>query len=449
MAVIKMKYWNRPVETMDREELEKLQFTRFRNIFSHAYENSPAHRRLYDGAGIRPEDLRSFDDIRRVPLTGKQFITESLGEGGVYGSTLTLPPEKVVFYHQTSGTTSTPVPQPDSRFDWYYNGECWAGALWAWGVRAGDRVLIAFNYNLFIGFWQCHYGCEKIGAEIIPGGGLPTEVKLQKIFDLGVTVLASTPSYAFRMAETAEKLGLDLRGSPVKKIIVSGEPGGLVDGVKDKLQSIWGADVYDTIGATEVGSWGFECDAKSGGMHINEAFFLPEIIGLEDDEPVTGPGKYGRLVLTNFFRSARPCIRFNTNDIACWAAEPCPCGRSYRMIAGGIQGRADHILKVRGTFVNPVVVEDIINKHEKCSQEYQIIIHEDGSHITVHAEAAQGVTRGEFEGVARELAARIHSASFVRMDVIVMPYGSMPRSEAKSRRVVDLRKEKKSWNAQK
>lgn len=444
-----MQFWNQAVETMPRQELEQLQFKRFRNIFSYAYRSSPAYRRLCVGSGIAPEDLRAFEDIRRVPLTGKQFITESLGDGGVYGNTLTLPPEKVVFYHQTSGTTSKPVPQPDSRFDWYYHGECWAGALWAWGVRPSDRVMIAFNYNLFIGFWQCHYGCEKIGAEIIPGGGLSTEVKLQKLYELGVTVLASTPSYAFRMAEAAEKLGLELKDSPVKKIIVSGEPGGLVDGVKDKLQAIWGADVYDTIGATEVGSWGFECDAKSGGMHINEAFFLPEIIGLEDDEPITEHGKYGRLVLTNFFRSARPCIRFNTNDIACWADSPCPCGRSYRTIAGGIQGRADHILKVRGTFVNPVVVEDIINKHQKCSQEYQIIIHEDNNHITVHAEAANGTGRGEFNSIARELSEQIHSAGFVRMDVVVMPYGSMPRSEAKSKRIVDLRKEKKAWNAQK
>ena len=318
-----MEYWNPRFETMPRKDLEQLQFKRFKNIVTYAYNNSPAHRKLYDEHGICPDDLKSYEDICKIPITNKKFITENLDDT-VYGRTLTIAPEKVVFYHQTSGTTSKPVPQPDSLYDWYFNGECWASALWAHGVRPSDKVLIAFNYNLFIGFWQCHYGCEKIGCEIIPGGSLPTEVKLQKIQELGITVIATTPSYAFRMAEAAEKLGIDLKNSSIRKVITSGEPGGLVDGVKDKLEKAWGADVYDNIGATEVGSWGFECTARSGGLHINETNFLPEIIGLEDDEPITEPGKYGRLVLTNFFRSARPCIRFNTNDIACWAEKRTP-----------------------------------------------------------------------------------------------------------------------------
>lgn len=443
-----MEYWNEKFETMPRQDLDQLQFKRFKNIFTYAYNNSPAYRQLYTEHGITPDKLRSYDDIHKVPIISKKFITENLDDT-VYGRTLTIDPARVVFYHQTSGTTSRPVPQPDSQFDWYYHGECWANALWAHGVRSCDKVLVAFNYNLFIGFWQCHYGCEKIGAEIIPGGSLPTEVKLQKIQDLGVTVVASTPSYAFRMAEAAEELGIDLKNSSVRKLIISGEPGGLVEGVKDKLQKAWGADVYDNIGATEVGSWGFECTEKSGGMHINESFFLPEIIGLEDEELITEPGKCGRLVLTNFFRSARPCIRFNTNDIACWAEAPCSCGRTYRMIAGGIQGRVDHILKVRGTFVNPVAVEDIINKCEMCSQEYQITIHEDNIHITVTAEAAQGVTPKDFNTIADEVSKRIHNATFVKMHVVIVPYGSMTRSDAKSKRVVDLRKEKKAWAAKK
>ena len=443
-----MEYWNQHLDTMSRQARDELQFKRFKNIVTHAYNNSPAYRKLYDEAGIKPEDLTCYEDMRKVPLTDKAFITGSLDES-VYGQTLCTEPEKVVFYHQTSGTTSQPVPQPDTLFDWYYHGECWANALWAHGLRPADKVLLAFNYNLFIGFWQCHYGCEKIGCEIIPGGSLSTEVKLQKILDLGITAVATTPSYAFRMAECAERLGIDLKNSSVRKLITSGEPGGLVEGVKDKLEKAWGAEVYDNIGATEVGSWGYECTHRSGGLHINENNFLPEIIGLEDDEPVTKPGVYGRLVLTNFFRSARPCIRFNTNDIACWAEKPCACGRTHRMIAGGIQGRMDHILKVRGTFVNPVVVEDIVNKYEKCSQEYQIIIHEDNNHITVNAEAAEGVGREEFVAVAKEIGKRIHNATFVKMDVVIAPYGSMERSEGKSKRVVDLRKEKQAWNTRK
>ena len=147
-----MKYWNQHIETMPVEQLRKIQFQRFKNIFAYAYENSPAYRELYDKSGVRPADLMRMEDIQKVPLTGKGFITANLSDTFCYGATLSMPPEKVVFYHQTSGTTSKPVPQPDSRFDWYYHGECWASALWAHGVRPADKVLIAFNYNLFFVF---------------------------------------------------------------------------------------------------------------------------------------------------------------------------------------------------------------------------------------------------------------------------------------------------------
>lgn len=444
-----MKYWNNRMETMPREALNELQFKRFKNIFTYAYENSPAYRELYEAHGISPADLKSLDDVRRVPLTNKAFLVSSLA-GSLYGSSLSIPEEKVVFYHQTSGTTSAPVPQPDSLDDWYYHGECWAAALWAHGVRPSDRVMIAFNYNLFIGFWQCHYGCEKLGAEIIPGGGLTTEVKLQKMLELGVTVLATTPSYAFRMAERAEEMGLNIKDSPIRIIITSGEPGALIPSVKNRLSELWGAEVYDNIGATEVGSWGFECEAHPSAMHINEGNFLPEIIGLEDDEPITEPGKLGRLVLTNFFRRGRPCIRFNTNDIACWADQGCSCGRTYRMIDGGIRGRADHILKVRGTFVNPASIEDIINRYEKCGHEYLITIYPDNNRIVVSAEAAEGLAKAELEAVGKELAQQIHQKTFVKMEVEIVPFGSMERSEGgKVKRVRDLRKEGGIWSGKK
>lgn len=437
------------METMPREKLDEVQFQRFKNIFKYAYENSKAHRELYDAHGVCPDDLKSMEDIKKVPITDKRFLVNSLHDG-LYGTSLTVPEEKVVFYHQTSGTTSAPVPQPDSMADWYYHGECWAAALWAHGVRPSDRVMVAFNYNLFIGFWQCHYGCEKLGAEIIPGGGLATEVKLQKMIDLGVTVLATTPSYAFRMAERAEQMGIDIKGSPIRIIITSGEPGALIPSVKNRLSELWGAEVYDNIGATEVGSWGFECEAHPGAMHINEGNFLPEIIGLEDDEPITEPGKFGRLVLTNFFREGRPCIRFNTNDIACWADHSCRCGRTYRMIDGGIRGRADHILKVRGTFVNPASIEDIVNKHERCGHDYLIIIHPDNNRIVVRCEADENVPEADFSAIAGEVSDRIHRNTFVKMEVEIVPYGSMERSEGgKVKRVLDLRKEAGIWSGKK
>lgn len=309
-------------------------------------------------------------------------------------------------------------------------------------MRASDKVLIAFNYNLFIGFWQCHYGCEKIGTEIITTGGLSTEIRLQKIRDLGVTVVVTTPSYAFRLAECAQRIGYDLAGSSVKKIILSGEPGALIEGVKEKIRKSWNADVFDVIGATEVGTWGFECADHPGGLHILESAYYPELIGLEDGKLITEPGKYGRLVITNFFRQGRPCIRFDTKDIACWAEELCSCGRTYRLIKGGVQGRTDHLLKVRGTFFNPATVEDIVARDQRCSHEYRIVIQKDNYSIELLAEAAEGVEEACFPRIAADLEKEISNAAFLRLCVKILPYGSLERSDAKTKRVIDLREKR-------
>lgn len=435
-------FWNETLETISRERLEKVQLARFRNILSYAYQHSQAYRELYQRHGVTPESIKTISDVSKVPIVDKNFFYDS-GQALAYGKTLAVPASEVAFFHQTSGTTSTPLPQPDTYFDWQFHAECWAQALWAQGVRAADKVLIAFHYNLFIGFWQCHYGCEKIGAEIIPTGGLSTEIRLQKIRDLGVTVVVTTPSYAFRLAECAEKNGYDLAGSTVGKIILSGEPGALVEGVKEKIGKTWNADVYDVIGATEVGTWGFECQEHPGGLHILESDFYPELIGLEDGKLITGPGEYGKLVLTNFFRRGRPCIRFDTKDIACWAEGGCPCGRSFRLLKGGVQGRTDHLLKVRGTFFNPATVEDIVARDGRCSHEYRIVLQKDNYSIELQAEAAKGIEEASFAEIAADIGKKISNAAFLRLTVKILPYGSLERSDAKTKRVVDLREKRR------
>ena len=436
-----MQYWNQGMETMSENDMRQLQLIRFKKIMLHAYEHSNAYRELYDAYHITPEDIHTFDDISNVPVTDKKFIAENLNDGED-DKTLAIDPSDIYFYHQTSGTTAKFIPQPDSRFDWLFHSECCAKSLWSFGIRKEDRVLVAFNYNLFIGFWECHYACERIGCEIVPAGGLSTEARLEKIRELNVTVIMTTPSYALKIAETAEKLGIDLKNSSVKILVTSGEPGGLQGNIKERLMQSWGADVYDLVGATEVGAWGFECPSHCGCIHVDESDFIPEILEFDSDCPITEPGKKGRLVLTSLFRSARPCIRFNTNDIACWSEKKCSCGRTYRMLEGGVQGRIDHIMKVKGTFVNPASIADIILKHPKCSGEYKIIIHEDNTHITVKIEVKQGIRLEEYKMITDDISKKIQNTMYLKMSVLLVPYGSIEKSEYKANRIVDLRKEK-------
>lgn len=213
------------------EQLREIQLRRFKRIFEHAYENSPAYRELYMNVGVNPSQISTMADISKVPIIDKTFISGTLDDT-IYGSMLAVDEDEVFFYHQTSGTTSSPVCQPDTVTDWSFNGEGWAELMWEIGVRPHDRVMVAFNYNLFIGFWGAHYGCERIGAEVVAGGGLTSEQKLLKIRDLKITVLALTPTYAFRLIESAEKNDIDLKSLNVRKIICAGEPGALIPSVK-------------------------------------------------------------------------------------------------------------------------------------------------------------------------------------------------------------------------
>ena len=428
-------HWNVVNNLYDREQLEELQLKRFKEICTYAYENSPAYKKLYDEAGFDPSCIKTLDDIRKVPVIDKAFISSTIDDT-VYGSMLAVKDEDVFFYHQTSGSTSAPICQPDTVADWDIYSTCWAELMWEQGIRPSDRVMVAFNYNLFYGFWGAHYGCEKLGAEVVPGGGLTSEQKLIKIRDLEVTVLILTPTYAFRMIECAEKLNFDLKSLKIKKIICAGEPGALIPAVKAKLEEAWNCDVYDHIGATEVGAWGYECSAKPGSIHVIESMFYVELVKMDSFEPVTEPNEYGRVIITAFGRKARPCVRFNINDVACWDEKQCECGALYKMFKGGIQGRVDHILKARGTFVNPVVIENIIVKNEFTDREHRILINPSGNLLQIQVEAKEGIEKEQYEEIGSKLKKEIFNSTFLNFNIEVLPFGTLARSEAKSKKVI-------------
>jgi phenylacetate-CoA ligase len=271
----KTPFWNPVLETMDPGKLHNLQLHKFKRIFKWTYDNSRFHRGLYDKADVKPEDIRSFEDIRRVPKVEKSMMRDIQRKDPFpYGDMLCVPLEQVTEFRQTSGTTGLPVYQADTWQDWEWWAECWSFILWAQGYRPSDRVFLPFGYNIFVAFWAAHYAAEKIGCEVVPGGVLDTSARILKIQELKATAMMATPTYILGMADTAKrKMQIDPETLGITKITCAGEPGASIPSTKQRMQDAWNALVYDHAGATEIGAWSFECSAQPGGMHVNEAFF--------------------------------------------------------------------------------------------------------------------------------------------------------------------------------
>lgn len=429
------------METLDHEKIRRLQLKKFKKIFNWANERSGFHRGLYGKAGIKPEDIRSFEDIRRVPTVEKSMMRAiQRKEPFPYGDALCVPIEDVSEFRQTSGTTGQPVYQADTWQDWEWWAESWSYILWAQGYRPKDRVFIPFGYNIFVAFWAGHYAAEKIGAEVVPGGVLDTQARILKIQELRCTAMMATPTYVLGMADIAKKMGIDPRSLCIRKITCAGEPGASIPSTKKRMEEAWNAKVYDHAGATEIGAWCFECEDQSGGLHVNEAFFLAEIQDLETGEYIEEPGRRGKLIITALDRQAQPCIRFDSKDIAEWASSPCSCGRTFRLIKGGVVGRADDITKVKGVLLSPPSIEEVVRGVEGLGNEYEVIVEKQGDtdRITLKVEF---VPEAEIRRtlIEQELVDQLRLKTNLRYDLQFFPSGALPRYDVKARRFKDLR----------
>src|SRR5208283_1463853 len=400
-------YWNPRLETLPKQDLEKLQLKKFRRILQWAYDRSRFHRALYKDAGLTPEDVRTMADVRLVPKVEKSMLRNIQRKDPFpYGDALCVPLDEVTEFRQTSGTSGQPVYQPDTWQDWEWWSECWATLLWAQGYRPHDRVFLPFGYNIFVAFWAGHYACEKIGCETVPGGVLDTKSRILKMQEIQATAMMCTPTYVLGMADTAvNKLSVNpITDLQVKKITCAGEPGALIPATKRRMEQAWGAKVFDHAGATEIGAWGFECSSQPGGLHINEAMFLAEIEDLDTGAPITEPGARGKLVITALDRIAQPCIRFDSKDIVQFSDQQCDCGRTYRVVSGGVVGRADDITKVKGVLLAPSAIEDVVRSIPGFGDEYEVVVEKRGDvdHILLKVELIENAGSS-----AKELEARL------------------------------------------
>ena len=435
------EYWNPILETLPREKLERLQLKKFQEIFTWAYEHSKFYHKLYSDAGMEPGDIKTLKDIRKVPLFEKAMLRDAQGKDPFpYGDILCVPLEDVTEYRQTSGTTGQPVYQADTWQDWEFGTESYAYALYAQGYRPGDRLFLPFGYNIFIAFWAYHYAGEKLGCEMIPGGVLNTEARVLKMQELKATAMGATPTYVLGMAETARKIGInpptDLN---IRKITVAGEPGGSIPATRKRMEEAWGAKVYDQVGSTEIGHWGWEC-RQQAGLHVNEAFFLVEIIDVDTGECIDEPGKQGKMVVTTFNRMAQPCIRFDVKDLIQWNTLQCDCGRTFRLLDGGIRGRADDITKVKGVLLSPTAIEEVVRDIPQLSNEYQVVVTKKGDidDILLKVEIVPEHVSDE-SSIRTVLVDQLRLKTNLGYKIEFHEYGTLPRSQTKSRRFQDQR----------
>lgn len=438
------KYWNPVLETLPHEKIRELQLKKFRKIFDWAYNHSKFHRSLYDKAGIKPADIRSMDDVRHVPKVEKSMMRDIQRKDPFpYGDALCVPLEEVVVFRQTSGTTGQPVYQPDTWQDWDWFAESWAYILWAQGYRPSDRVFIPFGYNIFVAFWAGHYAAEKLGCEVVPGGVLDTKARILKIQELQATAMMATPTYILGMADTArDKMGIEPSTLTINKITCAGEPGASIPTTKKRMEEAWGAKVYDHAGATEIGAWSYECTEQSGGLHVNEAFFLVEIEDIETGEIIHEPGKRGKMIITALDRHAMPCVRFDSKDIIEWSPELCSCGRTFRIIKGGVVGRADDITKVKGVLLSPAAIEEVVRGIEGLSDEFEVIVDKVGDvdRITLKIELTPDAVNQK-ESIQSQLIDQLRLKTNLGYKLEFHDYGSLPRYEVKAKRFKDLRKD--------
>jgi phenylacetate-CoA ligase len=434
-------YWNPKVEVLGRDELEALQLAKLRRQVAWAAQRSPWYRRTL--AGCDPADLKSLADLRRLPMLTRDEWMSSQAEYPPYGELPTIDGRGAIRVHTTSGTTGQgPLRALDSRKDWAWISEMWAYGIWGCGVRPRDTAYIAFGYGSFIGFWGLHYSMEKIGVLNVPGGAQTTEVRVRQIIDFGATVVASTPTYALRLAQEAQALGIDLPGSAVQRVILSGEPAGSIPQTKALIERQWGAKAFDTAGMTEIGTiMVFECEHQPGGTHIIEDQVIEEVIDPKTLEPV-GYGVAGERVVTSFGRGAIPLVRYRTGDLVCKVpASQCTCGRGYDIYEGGILGRVDDMKIIRGTNVYPRAIEAIVREFPDVD-EFQTLITREGvrDEITLRVELKSGWLDEYWDGLAETLHNRLalaHEGLNFRIERAAE--GELPRFELKAKRTVDTR----------
>jgi phenylacetate-CoA ligase len=375
----------------------------------------------------RLTDINGWDDFDRLPLTTKRELLADQQGHPPYGTNLTYPLDRYVRLHQTSGSSGTrPLRWLDTAESWEWWLRIWSDHVYrAAGVTAADRLFFAFSFGPFIGFWTAFGGAQRLGALAISGGAMTTEQRIRTLMELDATVLLCTPTYALRLAEAAREIGLDPASSQIRVTVHAGEPGASIPATRAAIEAAFSARCFDHTGMTELGPTGHSCSQRDG-IHAVESEFIFEIL----DENGRPAGE-GELVATNLGRWGMPLIRYRTGDRVMVSRDLCSCGSPFMKLTGGIRGRVDDMFTVRGVNLYPSQVEDIVRRHPNIGEfviERRRVREMDEVALVLEIEGTDASTE--------RLEADLRQALGVRLECRVVPAGTLPHSELKSRRIV-------------
>lgn len=416
--------------TTNREDLRRHQLGRLNapeSGLALLRQQNAFYRQKLDGL---PVPLPSLEALSALPFTLKSELVDDQADHPPYGTNLTYEPSAYTRIHATSGTTGRRLKCLDTPESWGWFTYCWREIYRAMGITPDDRVFAAFGFGPFVGFWAGFEAAQQIGALAIPAGAQSSEQRLDWLIETDATLLLSTPTYALRLIEVARDKGIDLAASSIRNTLCAGEPGANIASIRERIETGWGARCWDHAGMSEAGPWGYQCP-KDEGLHIIESEFYPEVLAAGGDTRVD-EGETGELVLTNLGRWAQPAIRYRTGDIVRLESTPCSCGSAFRRFPGGVLGRVDDMIPIRGINIYPSAVEAIIRENDNVV-EFQVDIREERAMWSMEIEIEVGAGASE-SGVQAEISDALRNRLGIRSAVGVAPAGTLPRYELKSRR---------------
>jgi phenylacetate-CoA ligase len=417
-----------------REAIRAWQQVALERLLREVATGNPFYRPLLEQAGLAGPRVELDQFFQRMPFTRKEMIVEDQHRHPPYGTNLTFPLSAYSRFTQTSATHGTPLRWLDTPESWQWMLDNWKQVYQSAAVTPQDCLYFAFSFGPFLGFWTAFEAACQLGCRSIPGGGLSSLARLEAMRDNRATILLCTPSYALRLAEVAAAERIDLAALAIRTIVVAGEPGGSVPAMREKIQGLWPrAGVFDQHGMTEVGPVSYQCPEQPGTLMVMESSYLAEIVDPQEGRTVA-PGEIGELVLTTLGRLGSPLIRYRTGDLVREDLELARrYGRHELALRGGILGRTDDMILVRGMNVYPLAVEELLLGMPEVA-EYQVLLHSEGSmaELELHVEPARADC--DPQHLAEKIRARMRSAFNLRVAVSLCPLGSLPRFEMKARR---------------
>ena len=438
--------FNREMEAITPEVKEKIQLERLQETVSRVYDNVDFYRKKFDEAGIKPEDIKSLEDITKLPFTKKQDLRDNYPFG-----LLAVPQDEIVRIHASSGTSGKPTVVAYTKNDIKNWSEVVARCIAAAGGKKGDVFHNAYGYGLFTGGLGLHYGAEELGVATVPASGGNTERQITLIQDLKPRGIAGTPSYILNIAEKMTQIGIDPRETSIEYGIFGAEPWS--EEMRETLENTLGIKAVDIYGLSEVigPGVGIECHEAQDGLHIQDDHFFVEVINPKTLEPV-GEGEEGELVFTSLTKEALPIIRYRTGDVASITKEKCKCGRTTVRMSR-VKGRIDDMLIIRGVNVFPSEIERALLQVRELAPHYQIHLVKNGPldncvlHVELEEKFSQSINEDlnheQIGNLKKNLAHLMKSTCLVTMDVVVNTPRTIPRSEGKAIRIVDKRNQNK------